>query len=233
MSDTRLFHPRNVAVPTPLPAGGVGHLLVMDGQELKKLAKKIVLFEYLRDNKERYVFNPEGKPVPKIEQDDEALIDEAVKKCRKITSVAIPVYVAGQQQFDGEGDERTPRVVSVTVDNRANVCGDDGKEKKRDEAIDNHPEITGRCAHCALIVVGDFTTTAAQMMRDILSETIEVEVDVTVEPSAQQIEAAKETNESAPEARKLKRKVEQLLAEWMVEQCVEIGRAKKAEERKN
>ena len=233
MSDTRLFHPRNVAVPTPLPAGGVGHLLVMDGQELKKLAKKIVLFEYLRDNKERYVFNPEGKPVPKIEQDDEALIDEAMKKCRKITSVAIPVYVAGEQQFDGEDNERTPRVVTVTVDERANVCGDEGKEKKRAEAIDNHPEITGRCPHCSLIVVGDFTTTAAEMMRDILSETIEVEVEVAVEPTVQQIEAANEAGESAPETRKLKRKVEQLLAEWMVEQCVELGRAKKREERKN
>jgi len=204
----------------------------MDGQELKKLAKKIVLFEYLRDNKERYVFNPEGKPVPKIEQDDEALIDEAIAKCRKITSVAIPVYVGGEQQFDGEGDKRSPRVVTVTVENRANICGD-GKEKKRAEAIDNHPEITGRCPHCALIVVGDFTTTADEMMRDILSETIEVEVDVTVEPTVQQIEAARVAGEAAPEARKLKRKVEQLLAEWMVEQCVELGRAKKRDERKN
>lgn len=38
----------------------------MDGQELKKLAKRIVLFEYLCGKKDRYVFNPEGKPVPKI-----------------------------------------------------------------------------------------------------------------------------------------------------------------------
>lgn len=230
---TRLFHPRNVAVPTPLPHGGVGHLLVIDGQELKKLAKRIVIFEYLRDNKERYVFNPEGKPVPKIEQDDEALISEAMKKCRKITSVAIPVYRAGEQQFEGEGDERTPRTVTVTVDERANICGDDGKERKRAEAIESHPEIEGRCPHCALIVVGDFTTTAAQMLRDVLSETIEVEVDVTVEPTQQQIEAARQAGEAAPETRTLKRKVEQLLAEWMVERCVELGRAKKADAVKN
>ncbi len=221
MSNQRLFHPRNVAVPTPLPAGGVGHLLVMDGQELKKLAKKIVLFEYLRDKKDRYVFNPEGKPVPKIEQDDEALINEAMKKCRRITSVAIPVFINGEQQFEGEGDERQPRVVVVAVDAEANTC------KSHDEVLE------GRCPRCAAIVVGDLSTTAAQMFRDILSETVEVEVDVTVEPTAAQLEAAKEAGEPAPEKRTLKRKVEQLLAEWIVERCVEVGRAKKAAETKN
>lgn len=217
MSDQRLFHPRNVAVPTPLPAGGTGHLLVMDGQELKRLAKKIVLFEYLRDKKDRYVFNPEGKPVPKIEQDDEALIAEAMKKCRKITNVGIPMFVGGEQQFDGE----LPRVVTVSVDAATKLC-------------DTHDEpFEGRCPRCASIVVGDLATTASQMFRDILSETIEVEVDVTVEPTAAQIEAAKEAGENAPEKRTLKRTVEQLLAEWIVERCVEIGRAKKAKAEKN
>lgn len=220
-TNQRLFHPRNVAVPTPLPAGGTGHLLVMDGQELKKLAKKIVLFEYLRDKKDRYVFNPEGKPVPKIEQDDEALITEAMKKCRKITSVAIPVFLSGEQQFEGEGDERQPRVVTVAVDAATKLC-------------DSHDEpFEGRCIRCASIVVGDLATTAAQMFKDILSETIEVEVDVTVEPTAAQIEAAKEAREPTPEKRTLKRTVEQLLAEWIVERCVELGRAKKAAEVKN
>ncbi|HEX8169280.1 MAG TPA: hypothetical protein VF824_01930 [Thermoanaerobaculia bacterium] len=220
-TNSRIFHPRNVAVPTPLPAGGVGHLLVMDGQELKKLAKKIVLFEYLRDKKDRYVFNPEGKPVPKIEQDDEALINEAMKKCRRITSVAIPVYINGEQQFDGEGDDRLPRVVTVTVDAATKVC-------------DSHDEpFEGRCTRCASIVVGDLATTAAQMFRDILSETIEVEADVTVDPTAAEIDAAKEAGEPTPEKRTLKRTVEQLLAEWMVERCVELGRAKRAAETKN
>ncbi|HET7436031.1 MAG TPA: hypothetical protein VFN10_15080 [Thermoanaerobaculia bacterium] len=218
---TRLFHPRNVAIPTPLPAGGTGHLLAMDGQELKKLAKRIVLFEYLRDKKDRYVFNPEGKPVPKIEQDDEALIAEAMKKCRKITNVAIPVYVNGDQQFAGDGDTRSPRVVNVTVDAMTKQC-------------DAHDvPFEGRCADCALIVVGDFRTTAAQMMRDILSETIEVEVDVKVEPTAREVEAAAEAGEPAPQTRSVKRTVEQLLAEWQIERCVEYGRAKKAAEEKN
>lgn len=221
MSNTRLFHPRNVAVPTPLPAGGVGHLLAMDGQELKKLAKKIVLFEYLRDKKDRYVFNPEGKPVPKIEQDDEALINEAMKKCRRITDVAIPVYINGEQQLEGEGTERKPRTVTVSVDAMTKVC-------------DTHDEpLEGRCTSCALIVVGDYRTTASQMFRDILSETIEVEVDVKVEPTREQIEAAKEAGEPAPEPRSVKRPVEQLLAEWQIERCVEYGRAKKAAETKN
>jgi hypothetical protein len=216
MSNQRLFHPRNVAVPTPLPAGGVGHLLVMDGQELKKLAKRIVLFEYLRDKKDRYVFNPEGKPVPKIDQDDEALISEAMKKCRKITNVGIPVFINGEQQFDGD----EPRVVTVWVDGATKLC-------------DTHDEpFEGRCLRCASIIVGDLTTTAGQMFRDVLSETIEVEVDVTVEPTAAQIEAAKDAGEPTPEKRTLKRKVEQLLAEWLVERCVEIGRAKKAAEQK-
>lgn len=218
---TRLFHPRNVAVPTPLPAGGTGHLLVMDGQELKKLAKKIVLFEYLRDKKDRYVFNPEGKPVPKIEQDDEALISEAMKKCRKITAVAIPVFIGGEQQFEGEGENRKPRTVTVMVDAATKTC-------------DVHDEpLEGRCSRCASIIVGDLVTTAGQMFRDILSETIEVEVDVTVEATAAQFEAAKESGEAAPEKRTLKRTVEQLLAEWIVERCVELGRAKKATETKN
>jgi hypothetical protein len=217
MSDQRLFHPRNVAVPTPLPAGGTGHLLVMDGQELKKLAKRIVLFEYLRDKKDRYVFNPEGKPVPKIEQDDEALISEAMKKCRRITNIGIPVFVNGEQQLDGDA----PRVVTVSVDASTKVC-------------DTHDEpFEGRCARCASIIVGDLATTAAQMFRDILSETIEVEVNVTVDPTAAQIEAAKEAAEPAPEKRTLKRNVEQLLAEWIVERCVELGRAKKAAAEKN
>jgi hypothetical protein len=220
-SNTRLFHPRNVAVPTPLPAGGIGHLLAMDGQELKKLAKKIVLFEYLRDNKDRYVFNPEGKPVPKIEQDDEALIKEAMKKCRKITGVAVPVYVSGEQQFEGEGEERRPQTVAVTVDAATKLC----------ESHDVPFE--GRCPDCALITIGDFRTTAADMLRDILSETIEVEVDVRIEPTREEIAAAKEGGEPAPETRTVKRTVEQLLAEWQIERCVEYGRAKKAEERKN
>lgn len=221
MSDTRLFHPRNVAVPTPLPAGGVGHLLAMDGQELKKLAKKIVLFEYLRDKKDRYVFNPEGKPVPKIEQDDEALIKEAIKKCRKITGVAVPVYVSGDLQFEGEGDERRPRVVHVTADAATNIC-------------DSHDApFEGRCSRCAAIAVGDLRTTAHEMLRDILSETIEVEVDVKMEPTRDEITAAKEAGEPAPEARTVKRKVEQLLAEWQIERCVEYGRGKKAAEQKN
>jgi hypothetical protein len=221
VSNHRLFHPRNVAVPEPLPAGGVGHLLVMDGQELKKLAKKIVLFEYLRDKKDRYVFNPEGKPVPKIEQDDEALIAEAMKKCRRITNIGVPVFIHGEQQFEGEGDARQPRVVTVSVDAATKVC-------------DTHDEpFEGRCPRCAAIVVGDLSTTAAQMFRDILSETIEVEVDVTVEPTVAQIEAAKEAGEAAPEKRTLKRTVEQLLAEWIVEKCVDLGRAKKAAEVKN
>jgi hypothetical protein len=193
----------------------------MDGQELKKLAKKIVLFEYLRDKKDRYVFNPEGKPVPKIEQDDEALIHEAVKKCRKITDIAVPVYVNGEQQFEGEGEERRPRIVAVTVDAATKLC----------EAHDAPFE--GRCRECALIVVGDFRTTAAEMLRDILSETIEVEVDVKVEPTRDEIEAAKEAGVPPPEPRTVKRTVEQLLAEWQIERCVEYGRAKKAEERKN
>ena len=193
----------------------------MDGQELKKLAKKIVLFEYLRDKKDRYVFNPEGKPVPKIEQDDEALINEAMKKCRRITDVAIPVYTNGEQQLEGEGDERKPRTVAVSVDAMTKVC-------------DSHDApLEGRCASCALIIVGDYRTTAAQMFRDILSETIEVEVDVKVEPTREQIEAAKEAGEPAPEPRSVKRPVEQLLAEWQIERCVEYGRAKKAAETKN
>lgn len=222
LSNTRLFHPRNVAVPTPLPAGGVGHLLAMDGQELKKLAKKIVLFEYLRDNKDRYVFNPEGKPVPKIEQDDEALIREAMKKCRKITNVSIPVYVNGEQQFeDAHKGQRQPRVVSVYVDAATKVC----------ETHDAPFE--GRCADCALIVVGDYRATAAETFRDILSETIEAEVDVKVDATREEIERAKEVGDPVPEPRTVKRKVEQLLAEWQIERCVEYGRAKKAAELKN
>ena len=221
MSNTRLFHPRNVAVPTPLPAGGVGHLLAMDGQELKKLAKKIVLFEYLRDKKDRYVFNPEGKPVPKIEQDDEALINEAIKKCRRITDVAVPVFINGEQQFEGDGDERRPRTVTVVIDAAANEC------ERHDEPFE------GRCAKCALIIVGDFRTTAVQMLRDILSETVEVEADVKVEPTPAEVAAAKDAGDPAPEPRTVRRKVEQLLAEWQIERCVEYGRAKKAEEQKN
>lgn len=221
MSSTRLFHPRNVAIPTPLPAGGVGHLLAMDGQELKKLAKKIVLFEYLRDKKDRYVFNPEGKPVPKIEQDDEALINEAIKKCRRITDVGVPVFINGEQQFEEDGDARRPRVVNVVIDAAGNECD------RHDEAFE------GRCAKCALIVVGDFRTTALQMLRDILSETVEVEADVKVEPTAAEIAAAKDAGDPPPEARTVRRKVEQLLAEWQIERCVEYGRAKKADERKN
>ena len=205
----------------PLPPGGVGHLLAMDGQELKKLAKKIVLFEYLRDKKDRYVFNPEGKPVPKIEQDDEALINEAIKKCRRITDVAIPVFIRGEQQFEGDGDERKPRTIAVSVDAETKIC-------------DSHDTpLEGRCASCGLIVVGDYRTTASQMFRDILSHTIEVGVDGKDEPTREQIEAEKEAGNSVPEVRTVKRSVEQLLAEWQIERCVEYGRAKKAAEQKN
>jgi hypothetical protein len=220
---TRMFHPRNVAVPTPLPQGGTGHLLVMDGQELKKLAKKIVLFEYLRDKKDRYVFNPEGKPVPKIEQDDEALIAEAMKKCRRITNVGIPVFIGGEQQFEETDEGRVPRVVVVSVDAAPNVCN------SHDEPLE------GRCGRCAAIVVGDLVTTATQMFRDILSETVQVEVDVTVETSGSSTEpiASGDGADTPKEKQTIKRPVDQLLAEWIVERCVELGRAKKAEETKN
>ncbi|MGN6186675.1 MAG: hypothetical protein ACTHQM_23805 [Thermoanaerobaculia bacterium] len=222
MSTTpRMFHPRNVAVPTPLPQGGTGHLLVMDGQELKKLAKKIVLFEYLRDKKDRYVFNPEGKPVPKIEQDDEALIAEAMKKCRRITNIAIPVYIAGEQQFEETDEGRVPRVVVVSVDAATNVCA------SHDEPIE------GRCIRCSAIVVGDLVTTASQMFRDILSETVQVEVDVTVEPPGANNDSSPAGDGTESAKVTIKRPVDQLLAEWIVERCVELGRAKKAEETKN
>jgi hypothetical protein len=71
------------------------------------------------------------------------------------------------------------------------------------------------------------------MLRDILSETVEVEMDVVIEPSEAQIAAAKEAGEAAPEKRTVKRTVEQLLAEWIVEQCVDLGRAKRTAELKN
>lgn len=213
--------PRTVGVPTPMPEGGTAVLLPMDGQELKKLAKKIVRLDYLVDGKGRHVFGPDNKPVPKVDQDDDALIDSAIKKCKRITGVAVPVFIRGEQQFDGEGDERKPRVVVVTVDAETRVC-------------DAHDEpFEGRCLRCASIVVGDYGTTAAQMLRDILSEVVEITITKTVEPTTGEIDAALAKSDPAPAPRVVELKVEQLVAEWLIEQSVELARAKKAAERKN
>lgn len=213
--------PRTVGVPTPMPEGGTAVLLPMDGQELKKLAKRIVRLEYLVDGKGRHVFGPDNKPVPKVDQDDDALIDSAIKKCKRITGVAVPVFIRGEQQFDGEGDERKPRVVVVSVDAETRVC-------------DEHDEpFEGRCLRCASIIVGDYATTAAQMLRDILSEVVEITITKSVEPTKDEIDAAVAKGDPAPSQRVVELRAEQLVAEWLIEQSVELARAKKAAERKN
>lgn len=204
-----------------MPEGGTAVLLPMDGQELKKLAKKIVRLEYLVDGKGRHVFGPDNKPVPKVDQDDDALIDAAIRKCKRITGVAIPVFIRGEQQFDCDGDERRPRVVVVTVDGETKVC-------------DEHAEpFEGRCVRCASIVVGDYATTSAVMLRDILSEVVEITISKTIELTKDEIDAAATKGDPAPTPRTAELRVEQLVAEWIIEQAVELARAKKAAERKN
>ena len=94
---SREYQSRENTVPTPHPDGGVFHLVPMDQFELKKLAKKIVRVDYLEDKRGKTVFNQHGAAVPQIDQDDEATIAAAMKRCVKITDIAITVFREGVQ----------------------------------------------------------------------------------------------------------------------------------------
>lgn len=202
----RLFQPRGVAVPIDIPQGGVALALPIDGHELKKLAKKIVSLEYLQDGKGKYVFNPEGKPVPRFEQNDEALIDEAMRRVPKIKNVEIPVYLHGddgefvlQRHPGGTSSENAPRTVVVDVDDSD-----------------------------ALVTAGDFSDTKKNIKRAILSEIIEVELPLPADAEKKGDDASES---ATPKPRT--RKVEQLVAEFLIEQCANLGRAKREAEQKN
>jgi hypothetical protein len=108
----RQYQKRDNSVPTPHPDGGVFHLIPMDQHDLKKLARKVVRIDYLQDARGKTVFNQHGQAVPRVEQDDVAAIDEAMKRCVKITDIAMPVFRGGEQETDDEGKPKTQAFVA-------------------------------------------------------------------------------------------------------------------------
>jgi hypothetical protein len=239
-SSVRHFPIPDKAIPTPHPDGGVFYLFPMTQLDIKRLAKRIVRFEYLTDKRGKTVFNQKGNAVPKFDQDDEAVIVEAFKRVDRITDVAIPVFVDGEQQYDDveTGGERVPRTVLVMVNGVDEVCGEE------------HTSLEGRCptrikgkagaVQCARIIVGDFVSTAREVMSTIFAGSYQYEEDIKDEVDAAGVAKAEDAtpevdvDEPDPDAKKPKtRKVVQLVAEWAVDECAKLGESRHKEALKN
>lgn len=206
----------SIAQPIPHPDGGIFHLLPMDGQDLKKLAKKIVRFEYLTDAKGKTVFNQKGQAVPRFDQDDEAVLEEAMKRCTKITDLALPVYIANVPNKEQLTEAQLLEVVELSLDS-------DGNPRKEPFVASNSE---------TPVKIGDIDFVPRQVKRDVLSELYEYEAPdeapAEPEPEAGEGMVAEETP-----AKPKKKRVEQLVAEWVIEECVKLGRAKRETEVKN
>jgi hypothetical protein len=240
----RLFVIPGVAVPTPHPDGGVFYLQPMNQVELKRLAKRIVRFEYLTDKKGKHVFNPQGQAVPKFDQDDDAVVVEAMTRCARIDEVAIPLQIKGEQQFAiGEDQVSRPVRILVTVDCTTQVC--DGGHEDLVGRCDRRFRVDSKPVLCARIIVGDFESRADTIMQEILSGSYEYEEELPAAPATAQPEAPADiiattgklvTGDTlddetpAPAPAPTRKKVQQLVAEWVVNECVKLGEAKRARE---
>jgi hypothetical protein len=203
----------NVAKPIEHPDGGIFHIFPMNQQELKLLAKRIVRFEYLTDAKGKTLFNQKGQPVPKFDQDDEAVINEAMLRCSKITDILLPVYVAKVANKEQLTQEQIAAIAEPDLD-------EDGQPRKAPIIADNSE---------TAVKIGDLEFVPVKVKRDILCELYEHEVE------AEEADAPRGEDESDPPAPKApkKRRLEQMVAEWVIEQAVELGKAKRAAEEKN
>ncbi len=204
-----------VGIPTENPAdGGMYHLSPMPGQEVNKLARKIARITYLTDARGKTVFNPDGKPVPQFDRDDDALIDAAFRWCKRVSNVA-------EVAPDGT---RRPWVDDVATADDLRRHG----YAKVEEIPPGHiisevmlREIFGEYMELEL----DVENPQQQPLPEFDGEPRSASEREWREGEIQRVRAM---NEKAK-----KRKVGMLVAEWVVDEAAKLGQAKRGEEQKN
>ena len=209
---------RDAAFPIENPAdGGTYFGAPMRGWDINQLARKIAKISYLVDPRGRTIFNPEGKPVPQIEKDDEAIIAAAAKRCRKVTNVLELLPDRSTRPFVDE--EARKKLVS------SGEC-DEAEAARR---------------------VPSGTVLSEDLIRQLMEQYMELEVDIDnpkIEPAPvwegepatdaeRDLRAETERVIADRNAKAKKRKVGMLVAEWFIDELAKLGQAKRQEEQKN
>lgn len=196
---------KGVAVPTPNPADdGIYHLIPMPGDLLNRLAKRMTIITYLSDSKGKVIFNQKGKPIPQFEKNDDAIIDEAMKWCPKISNVGV---------IEADGTI----VPVVDQEGRAALVA---KGASPEDAAHAVPAGT---------IVGD--ELRRQIFREYME--LEVDVAEGEKPEGDAGDHATGSEPQGDKAVPKKRKVAMLVAEWVINTSSELGQAKKQEAEKN
>ena len=212
---TSIAAPTAVAVPIENPAdGGIYHLVPMLGQEVNKLARKIVRISYLTDSRGRTIFNPDGKAVPQFDKDDDVLIDAAARYCPRISSV-VEVLPDGSSR-PWVDDAATPDDLQRS-----------GLATVADIPAGHVISETTRKA-----IFGEFMELEVDVENPPQQPLPEFEGEPTSESQRQyreqELARVRAINEKAK-----KRKVGMLVAEWVIDEAAKLGQARRQEEQKN